>query len=95
VEQRFSRRTRVGSDDASRNSSDVAVLIDCDLDPKSDDDGYPSEDVQNRSSTRKTIPLDELEEQHLQVQKKRERLENWIVKKFQPGLNSNFALARP
>jgi hypothetical protein len=45
--------------------SDDDGLSDSDPDPSSDDDGCFSEDKQDRSSMRKNIPWDEIDEQRL------------------------------
>lgn len=53
-----------------------------DPDASSDDDGCPTEDEQGRSSTRKNIPWDDIDEQRLVAYKKEDMSWNWIFQKF-------------
>lgn len=59
-------------------------LSDSDPDLSSDDDGCSSEDEQRRSSTRKNIPWDPIDEQRLLAYRKEGKPWDWIFGKF-PG----------
>jgi hypothetical protein len=47
-----------------------------------DNDGCYNEDEQHRSTTRKHIPWDEIDEQRLRVYKEEGKAWKWIFKKF-------------
>jgi hypothetical protein len=72
--------TQQGSELASSN--DDSGLSGSDSDPSSDDDGCSDEDEQERSSTRKNIPWDAIDEQRLLAYRKEDKPWNWIFKKF-------------
>jgi hypothetical protein len=59
-------------------------LSDTDPDSSSDDDGCSAEDEQGRSSTRKNVPWEDLDEQRLLAYMKEEKSWKWIFPKF-PG----------
>jgi hypothetical protein len=68
-------------------------LSDSDPDSSSDDDGCSSKDKQGRSSTRKNIPWDPIDELRLLSYKKEDKSWNWIFRNF-PGRTENAVLAR-
>jgi hypothetical protein len=79
---RHGRAGQVTTRGSTRAISDDHSLSDSDLNPRSDDDGCCSEDEQHRSSTRKHIPWDEIDEQRLRVYKEEGKAWKWIFKKF-------------
>jgi hypothetical protein len=68
-------------------------LSNSDRDSSSDDDRCSSKDEQGRSSTRKKVPWDPIDEQRLLVYKNEYKSWNWIFRKF-PGRTENAVLAR-
>ncbi|KAF8847684.1 hypothetical protein BDZ45DRAFT_754641 [Acephala macrosclerotiorum] len=68
----------------SLSSDHDGGLSDSDPDLSSDDDGCSSEDEQRRSSTRKNIPWDPIDEQRLLAYRKEGKPWDWIFGKF-PG----------
>ena len=57
-------------------------LSDSDPDSSSDDNGCSSEDEQGRSSTRKNIPWDPIDEQRLLAYRKEDKPWSWIFQQF-------------